>query len=130
MSVYELIRTLVRRRLDTVAYCTFEQIADWMIKDGLAKSNSSVLLEYAYALDTNTPLRPKWIAAPDWAQWWAYDTDAIAMWFRDEPVLDPDGYWTLPDDKPYPQTQFHQHIYLPVKALYATWQQSLCRRPQ
>ena len=127
MSVYELIRTLVRRQKSAIAQCTFRQVADWMINDELANGNSSVLLEYAYALDTNTPLRPNWLAAPDWAQWWAYDTDAVATWFRDEPVLDPDGYWTLPN---VAHSSYDRSIYLPEDALYATWQQSLCRRPQ
>lgn len=131
MSAYELIRTLLRRQQDAIAHCTFRQVADWMIRDGLAKGNTSILLEYAYALDSKTPLRPKWFAAPDWAQWWAYDTDAIATWFRDEPVLDPDGYWTLPGiDQPSPYALFDRDIYLPDEALYTTWQQSLRRRPQ
>ena len=125
MSVHELIRTLLRRQNDAIAHCTFRQVADWMIRDGLAKGNTSILLEYAYALDSKTPLRPKWFAAPAWAQWWAYDTNGVSTWFRVKPVPDPDGYWTLPNE-----ALFDRDIYLPEEALYTTWKQSLCRRPQ
>jgi hypothetical protein len=31
-------------------------------------------------------VQPNWSGAPDWAQWWAADSDGYAYWYRDEPT--------------------------------------------
>jgi hypothetical protein len=36
-------------------------------------------------------VQPNWSGAPDWAQWWAVDSDGSAYWYRDEPTFDYDG---------------------------------------
>ena len=45
-------------------------------------------------------VQPDWAGAPDWAQWWAADSDGYAYWYRDQPTFDYDheygGIWLRP----------------------------------
>ena len=46
-------------------------------------------------------VQPDWSGAPDWAQWWAADSDGYAYWYRDEPTYNAKyGGWlrTLGDE--------------------------------
>ena len=48
-----------------------------------------------------TNVQPDWTGAPDWAQWWAADSDGYAYWYRDEPTYNAKyGGWlhTLEDE--------------------------------
>jgi hypothetical protein len=33
-----------------------------------------------------TNVQPDWSGAPDWANFWAADSDGYAYWYRDEPT--------------------------------------------
>ena len=33
-----------------------------------------------------TNVQPDWAGAPDWANFWAADSDGYAYWYRDEPT--------------------------------------------
>jgi hypothetical protein len=36
-----------------------------------------------------------WAEAPEWAQYWAMDSDGEAFWYEKSPMIDePDGVWT------------------------------------
>jgi hypothetical protein len=35
---------------------------------------------------TMTNVQPDWSGAPDWANFWAADSDGYAYWYRDEPT--------------------------------------------
>ena len=55
-----------------------------------------------------TNVQPDWAGAPDWAQWWAADSDGYAYWYRDEPTYNAKyGGWlrTLRDE---PDVSFDQ----------------------
>ena len=48
-------------------------------------------------------VQPDWSGAPDWANFWAVDSDGYAYWYRDQPIFDrdrddtsPDGGWLRP----------------------------------
>ena len=46
-------------------------------------------------------VQPTWAGAPDWANFWAADSDGYAYWYRDEPTYDAKyGGWirTLGDE--------------------------------
>jgi len=48
------------------------------------------------ANDLNGPTElVDWSKAPDWAQYWAMDSDGDAFWYEKSPLIDePDGVWT------------------------------------
>ena len=35
-------------------------------------------------------VQPDWSCAPDWANFWAVDSDGYAYWYRDQPIFDCD----------------------------------------
>ena len=37
-----------------------------------------------------TNVQPDWAGAPDWANFWAADSDGYAYWYRSEPTFDYD----------------------------------------
>ena len=53
-------------------------------------------------------VQPTWAGAPDWANFWAADSDGYAYWYRDEPTYNAKyGGWlrTLGDE---PDVSFDQ----------------------
>ena len=36
-------------------------------------------------------VQPDWSGAPDWANFWAADSDGYGFWYRSEPTFDYDG---------------------------------------
>jgi hypothetical protein len=62
---------------------------------------------------------PNWDDAPEWANWWAQDSDGQWRWFELEPTVMTNGYLNDSDGKQESVTGFIKN-----------WKQSLQQRPQ
>lgn len=40
-------------------------------------------------------MQAKWEDAPEWAQWWARDSDGVEWWFETEPFERYPGWWDV-----------------------------------
>lgn len=38
--------------------------------------------------------KPDWSKAPEWAKWWAIDSDGVAYWYEMKPYPKSTGDWT------------------------------------
>ena len=56
-------------------------------------------------------VQPTWAGAPDWANYWAADSDGYAYWYRDKPTFDYDheygGIWLRPWEAGESDRQFN-----------------------
>ncbi len=86
--------------------------------------------EFGYTAELRCPTcawpGPDWSQAPEWAMWWAKDSDVPnAIWWRDQPDMNEKGYWTVRD--------LHHHGFAYVNAPHFNypghWRDSLRKRP-
>lgn len=88
------------------AVAIFESSALTSVSDTLAAEARQIIQATldAYArqivqatLDAYDALEPDWSKAPDWAQWYAIDSDGVGYWYGSEPTFQPlDGAWGAP----------------------------------
>lgn len=66
---------------------------------------------------------PDWSTAPEWAQWWAVDTDGVACWYVSEPNIN-GAVWAPTDDL------WHLTQGLVALPIGVDWRTTLRKRPE